>query len=122
MSEPIPVKRRALFGYARAAGVGAAAGLVGGRVSIGSQTGPHGLPVGGGVSRQRYDAHGVHQSGILTPAPTVHRLLALNLRASTDADGLARLMRVWSATIAALMGAAQHPVMQPPTSLRRPSR
>ncbi len=109
MSEPAPVKRRAFFGYAGAAGVGAAAGLVGGRVSLGSRTGPHGLPVGEGVTRQRYDAYGTHQSGILTPAPAVHRLLALSLKEGTDAGGLARLMRVWSATIAALMSGRPAP-------------
>lgn len=103
------MKRRALFGYAGAAGVGAAAGLVGGRVSLGSQTGPHGLPVGEGVTRQRYEAHGTHQSGILTPAPAVHRLVALELRDTTDAEALARLMRVWSATIAALMAGRPAP-------------
>lgn len=109
MSDPTPFKRRALFGYAGAAGVGAAAGLVGARVSLGSQTGPHGLPVGEGVTRQRHDAYGIHQSGILTPAPAAHRLLALDLKDGTDPDALARLMRVWSATIAALMSGRPAP-------------
>ncbi|MEO7589299.1 MAG: Dyp-type peroxidase [Arachnia sp.] len=109
MPDPAPVKRRALFGYAGAAGVGAAAGLVGGRVSLGDQTGPHGLPVGEGVTRQRHDAYGVHQSGILTPAPAAHRLLSLDLLGRTDADALARLLRVWSGTIAALMSGRPAP-------------
>lgn len=109
MSDSVPMKRRALFGYAGAAGVGAAAGLVGGRVALGAPRGPHGLPVGEGVTRQRHEAHGVHQSGILTPAPAVHRLLALDLNPGMDADALARLMRVWSATIAALMSGRPAP-------------
>lgn len=102
MSDPGNLKRRSLFGYAGAAGVGAAAGIVGGRASASPQ-GPHNLPVGEGVSRQRYDAFGTHQSGILTPAPAVHRLVALDLGSETDADALGRLLRVWSASIAALM-------------------
>ncbi len=109
MSDPSPLKRRALFGYAGAAGVGVAAGVVGGRVSVGSEIGPHGLPVAGGVAGQRYEAHGTHQSGILTPAPAVHRLLAFDLLGKTDAPALARLMRVWSATVDALMAGRPAP-------------
>ncbi|MGO1383823.1 MAG: Dyp-type peroxidase [Arachnia sp.] len=109
MSDAAPLKRRALFGYAGAAGVGAAAGIVGTRVSVGSEAGPHSLPVGEGVSRQRYEAHGTHQPGILTPAPAVHRFLAFDLLGKTDADALARLLRVWSATIAVLMAGRAAP-------------
>ncbi len=109
MSDAAPMKRRALFGYAGAAGVGAAAGIVGGRVSVGSEMGPHGLPVDEGVTRQRYEAHGTHQSGILTPAPAAHRLVALDLLGKTDADALARLLRVWSGTIEALMAGRPAP-------------
>lgn len=103
------MKRRALFGYAGAAGVGVAAGVVGSRVDFASGTGPHGLPVGEGVTRQRYEPYGTHQSGLLTPAPASHRLLALDLLGRTDADGLARLLRVWSSTIAALMSGRPAP-------------
>lgn len=109
MSDAAPMKRRALFGYAGAAGVGVAAGVVGSRVDFASGTGPHGLPVGEGVTRQRYEPYGTHQSGLLTPAPAVHRLLALDLLGKTDADGLARLLRVWSGTIAALMSGRPAP-------------
>lgn len=109
MSQPTPVKRRALFGYAGAAGVGAAAVLVGGRLSVGSDRGPHGLPAGAGVTGQRYDAHGVHQAGILTPAPAVHRVLAFDLLGKTDAASLQRLLRAWSGTIAALMAGRPAP-------------
>ncbi|MDO5736684.1 MAG: Dyp-type peroxidase [Propionibacteriaceae bacterium] len=113
MSEPAPMKRRALFGYAGVAGAGAAAGLVAGRASglerPSNEKGPHGLPIGEGVTRQRYDPHGLHQSGILTPAPASHRVLALDLLGRTDAEALARLMRVWSSTIAALMAGRPAP-------------
>ncbi len=109
MSDPAPMKRRALFGYAGAAGAGVAAGVVGGRASATPETGPHALPVSGGVTRQRYDAHGTHQSGIVTPAPAAHRLLAFDLLGKTDAAALARLMRVWSQTIAALMAGRPAP-------------
>ncbi len=109
MPDAAPMKRRTLFGYAGAAGVGAAAGMVGGRASVGSEIGPHGLPVDGGVTRQRYEAHGTHQSGILTPAPAAHRLLAFDLLGTTGAEALARLMRVWSGTIEALMAGRPAP-------------
>ncbi len=109
MSDSAPLKRRALFGYVGAAGVGVAAGAVGGRVNVGSEIGPHGLPVAEGVTLQRYDAHGIHQSGILTPAPACHRLLAFDLLGKTDADALARLLRVWSGTIEALMSGRPAP-------------
>lgn len=109
MSEQAPLKRRALLGYAGAAGVGVAAGVVGSSVEAASGTGPHGLPVGAGVTRQRYEAHGTHQAGLLTPAPAAHRLLALDLLGRTDADGLARLLRVWSGTISALMSGRPAP-------------
>lgn len=92
--------RRRFLGYAGAAGVGAAAvagGVLAGRASVPSPAAPQ-------VVRQAYSPHETHQAGIVTPAPAAHRLVAFTLKPSTDRAALGRLMRVWSADIAALMG------------------
>lgn len=107
MPEPAHLNRRALIGYGGAAGVGAAAGIALGRAT--EPTGPHNLPVGGGVTRQRYSPWGAHQPGILTPAPAAHQFVVLNLLPATDAAALARLLRVWSASIVALMAGRPTP-------------
>lgn len=97
------VNRRQVFGYASAAGIGAAAGIVGGRASAGVvDDRPEGAPVDL-VTRQRYSPFGPHQKGIHTPKPASARLLAFDLLTSTDVEGLGRLMRVWGTSIAALM-------------------
>lgn len=90
------VSRRHLFGYAGAGGVGAVAGVVAGRASAPQPADPE-------VVRQSYSPHGTHQAGIVTPAPAAHRLLAFTLLPTVGKVELARLMRVWSTDIAALM-------------------
>lgn len=92
------MSRRGVFGYAGAATLGGAAGVAAGHAwgAAGhTQAGPS-------VSGQTYPAHGEHQAGITTPKPAVGELVAFDLSATTDRAALARLMRVWSADIAAL--------------------
>ena len=99
------VTRRGVFGYAGAATLGGAAGVVAGRATRGSAEGP----AASSVSGQTYPAHGVHQSGILTPQAAVGHLTAFDLLPQTDRAALGRLMRVWSADIAALMAGRPAP-------------
>ncbi len=101
MPDQPAVSRRRLFGYAGAAGVGTAAGVVGGKAWA-DQSGPHNLPVGEGVRGQTYSPHGAHQPGIVTPTPAAQQLVAFDLLPDFDAAALGRLMRVWSATVVAL--------------------
>lgn len=100
MSEP-RLNRRQVFGYASAAGLGGAAGIVTGRATAGAVDGPQ-QPVRT-ISGQRYSPWGPHQTGIHTPKPAAARLLAFDLHPDTDVAALARLMRVWGGSIAALM-------------------
>lgn len=99
------VTRRGVFGYAGAATLGGAAGVVAGRASRGAAEDAATSSVGG----QTYPAHGVHQSGILTAQPAVGHLIAFDLLPQTDRSALGRLMRVWSADIAALMAGRPAP-------------
>ena len=98
------LSRRHVFGYAGAAGLGGAAGVVAGRATAGSDDDAAAQRVGG----RTYPAHGDHQSGILTPTPAVGELVAFDLLPSVDRTALGRLMRVWSGDVAAL--AAGRPV------------
>ena len=100
-----PVNRRALLGYAGAAGVGGAAGFLGGRVTARDEVPDAAVRVAGLV----HDPHGPHQPGILTPSPASHRLVALDLLPGTDAAALGRLMRVWTPSIRALMAGRAAP-------------
>ncbi|HSO69067.1 MAG TPA: Dyp-type peroxidase [Arachnia sp.] len=99
------VTRRGVFGYAGAATLGGAAGVVAGRASRGAADDPATSSAGG----QTFPAHGVHQSGILTTQPAVGHLIAFDLLPRTDRSALGRLMRVWSADIAALMAGRPAP-------------
>lgn len=99
MSSANRVERRSFFGYAGALGVGAASGLVAGRAS--AQLAQEPTPES--VTRQVYSAYGTHQSGITTPAPAAHQLIAFDLLPKTDPEILGRLLRLWSGSIDALM-------------------
>lgn len=102
------VSRRGLLSLIGAGTVGAALG-VGGTVAathrraIGSPVGPP-PPRVEQVIRHNYSPHGRHQAGILTPMPAVSTYIALDLRAGVDKVALGKLLRLWSADIAALMG------------------
>lgn len=100
MSDP-RLNRRQVFGYASAAGLGGAAGIVTGRASAGAIEGSP-TPVRT-ISGQRYSPWGQHQAGIHTPKPAAARLLAFDLHPDTDVSALARLMRVWGGSVAAMM-------------------
>lgn len=103
------LSRRGLIGAGAVGGV-AAAGLATGVALTRSE--PAEDPTVGARGRT-YSPHGVHQAGIDTPAPAVSRLIALNLVAPVSSERLARLMRVWSGNIDALMagrGALGDPV------------
>lgn len=101
------MSRRGVFGYASTAGISAAAGVITGRAAAG--VGGHGhhshSPEVAAASAvgHTYAAHGEHQAGIFTPKPAAGELVAFDLLPSTDVAALARLMRVWSTDIAALM-------------------
>ena len=53
--------------------------------------------------RRTYSPHGLHQTGIDTPTPAITTAVAYDLAAGIGAEALARLMRVWSSDIVALM-------------------
>ena len=56
-----------------------------------------------GPQHRTYSPHGVHQAGIDTPAPAATSIVAYDLHTGTQVEALARLMRVWSTDIDALM-------------------
>ena len=100
---PAPdVSRRSVFGYASAAGIAGAAGVVGGRASASPADNRQIDTPRAGAVGQTYSPYGEHQAGIFTGKPAVGELVALDLLPSTDKAALGRLMRVWSATVAAL--------------------
>lgn len=93
------VSRRGLVAYGAAGGavaLGAAGLMMASRES--STTAPT-----VGPQHRTYSPHGLHQAGIDTPAPTVTAIVAYDLSAGTQVEALARLMRVWSSDIDALM-------------------
>lgn len=92
------LSRRGLVTYGAAGGVVAlgAAGLL--AVSRESATASPASSL-----RRTYSPHGLHQAGIDTPAPAITTAVAYDLAAGVGADALARLMRVWSGDIDALM-------------------
>ncbi len=101
---PRGVGRRSLFGYLGAAGAGAVLG--GGGVAAALNGAPPSAtssPTTDPVHGQTYSPFGEHQSGIITPKPAAMRAIAYTLKASTDASALARLMRIWTGDIEALM-------------------
>lgn len=100
MSE-LRVNRRQVFGYASAAGIGTAAGVVTGRAS--ANVGSSASGVTNSVQRMRYSPFGEHQPGIRTSKPAASHLVAFDLLPDTDVAELAELMRVWARSIAALM-------------------
>lgn len=100
------VGRRHLLGYAGAAGVGAVAGGSIG-VAVGRATAPPPPPEP--VIRQVYSPHGLHQAGIITPAPAVTRLAAFTLLDPRALEALPKLLRLWSGDIEALMAGVPVP-------------
>ncbi len=97
--------RRGLI--AASGGIGLAAGAAGATLWHGATstlTQPAGV-----VEGQNYSPHGSHQAGIVTPAPAVTQLFAFDLLPATGADGLRRLLRIWSQDIAALMAGEPAP-------------
>lgn len=92
------VSRRQVIGYAGAGGIGVVAGGLIGRATVPEPSVPE-LQ----VIQQSYSPHELHQAGIVTPAPAAHTLVAFNLLPDTQKGDLARLMRVWSTDISALM-------------------
>lgn len=91
-----------MFGYATAAGIAGAAGVVAGRASNASAGNEQLETPRSGAVGQTYSPYGEHQAGIFTGKPAVGELVAFDLLPSTNKAALGRLMRVWSPTIAAL--------------------
>lgn len=56
-----------------------------------------------GPQHRTYSPHGLHQAGIDTPPPAVTAIVAYDLSAGIQVEAFARLMRVWSSDIDALM-------------------
>lgn len=94
------MSRRGLFCYAGAAGIGGAAGVVGGR-AWGLATAPEPEPANRVVG-QHHSPFGAQQAGIFTPQTQSAELVAFDLLPGTDAAALGRLLRVWTGDIAAL--------------------
>lgn len=99
MTDAPKVSRRGLLGAAGAGAAGVALGA--GAWAALQPKGTH--PTGPVVVRHSYSPHGEHQPGITTPMTAVTEIVAFTLRAETDKAALARLMRMWSGDIAALM-------------------
>lgn len=108
--------RRHLFGYAGAAGAGAIAGGLAG-AGLARAASPAAAPAEV-VIRRDYSPHGPHQAGIVTPTPAFTRLAAFTLDVVAT-EPLAKLLRLWSGDIQALM--AGTPIPGDPTpELARP--
>lgn len=102
--------RRHLFGYAGAAGAGAIAGGLAGAGLARGVPAPE-VPAEQ-VIRQTYSPHQTHQAGIVTPTPAVTQLLAFNL-VKPEIEPLAKLLKLWSGDIQAMM--AGRPIPGDPT-------
>lgn len=98
MSE-LHINRRQVFGYASAAGIGVAAGVVTGRASNAAAE----AGVNNDVQRMRHSPYGRHQPGITTQKPAAAQLLAFDLLPDVGVPGLRELMQRWAASTAALM-------------------
>lgn len=93
-------RRGFLFGGA-AAGVGVAAGVALDRTSAFAAS-P--VPDTTGLNGDRtVPFYGAHQAGVETPVASYVTYLALDLHPEVDADGLRRLMKLWSDDAARLM-------------------
>ncbi len=112
-NEPVAgLARRHLLGYAGAAGAGAiGGGLAGAGIARALPGGGPQRP-GEQVAGQAYSPHGPHQAGIVTPTPGSTQLLAFNLL-EPDPAPLAKLLKLWSGDIEALL--AGRPVPGDPT-------
>lgn len=106
---PRGLDRRHLFGYAAAATAGAAAGGAVG-LSAGAASRPVAVETPAEqVMGQTYSPHGDHQAGITTPTPAASRLVAFTLTRPKDSAALAKLLRLWSGDIEALMAGVPIP-------------
>lgn len=106
-SAPAARGRLSRRGFLGAAGAGAVLGAAGGTgvtAAVMRQQRTSTGPRAEEVIRHNYSPHGTHQAGIVTPTPAVTHLIALDLLpAARSVDALARLMRLWSGDVAALM-------------------
>lgn len=103
---PGPSRRRVL-GWAGASGITAAAVAAGSTYALTQDEGadPSALP----TAPRTLNPYGDHQVGISEPMPRALRVLTLDLLPGTDAAALGRLMRLWTADIAALMSGRPAP-------------
>lgn len=93
-------RRGFLFGGA-AAGIGVAAGVALDRTPAFAGA-PEADTTGINGSRT-YPFYGAHQAGVETPVASYATFLALDLHPEIDADGIRRLMRLWTDDAARLM-------------------
>lgn len=96
--EPRPTRRH-LLGYAGAGGLGLVAGGAAG-VALARNEGP--ATGADPTVPTTVSPYGQHQPGVTAPTARANRLVAMDLRADVDRPALARLMRLWSGTLAAL--------------------
>lgn len=104
MSEPTDStrpSRRRILGWAGASGL-AAATVAAGATAVLTATDPVDPPAAA-TGPRTISPYGDHQTGITEPMARAVRVLALDLRPDVDADALGRLMRLWTADVAALM-------------------
>jgi dye decolorizing peroxidase len=97
--------RRSFLGYLGAAAGGAAAGGFGG-FAVGSHNEGQ-TPAA--IAVRNHSPYGAHQAGVAAPAAQVTEVVALDLLNPADAQDVARLLRVWTGDIAALMGGRPAP-------------
>ncbi|MFZ2502470.1 MAG: Dyp-type peroxidase [Nocardioides sp.] len=107
--------RRGVLSYVGAGGLGLLGGAAAMRLADGARdTGPGSGAAGatgttgataatGPTVSTTVSPFGVHQPGVTAPTPVANRVLALDLLPGVDREGLARLMRLWTGSIAAAM-------------------
>jgi dye decolorizing peroxidase len=61
------------------------------------------------IAVRNHSPFGAHQAGVAAPAALVTEVIALDLLNPDDAENVARLLRVWTGDIAALMGGRPAP-------------
>ncbi|HEX6248913.1 MAG TPA: Dyp-type peroxidase [Nocardioidaceae bacterium] len=101
-----PSSRRQFLGYLGAAAAGAAASAPITALAVGQEEHPAGGPA---TPMATLSPYGAHQRGITDPTQRFVELVALDLRPGTDKDALARLMRLWSGDVVALMAGRPAP-------------
>ncbi len=102
-----PASRRQFLGLLGAAAAGAAASAPITALAVGAE--PAAAPGGPATPMATVGPYGAHQAGVTAPTQRFVDLVTLDLLPGTDAEALARLMRLWTGDIEALMAGRAAP-------------